>query len=266
MFEISDIQSFIEGFASAVTIIVAVIGFCGWLVSRSKRVYIDNVRHGFGVQEIPNDFTVEYSSNGQKAGQAVIDFHIISNRCGINLTDEDFVQPIQLPRTTDGTIFFAKLRDTDASGDASIVFDGGGVSIKNLYLPRKKGLILEIGHDGCLSRQLLSTPKSIPDFRSKSHYPLFDNPYFVISILVICFGYGSLKVTAGIDELEIGNSFWEEVGQHFVPMGIFFFAFMTLSFGTFKGWTSARWLARVLGSTEIENDFIAIKYGLKVKK
>lgn len=262
MFEIANLDSFFEGFASAVTITAAFFGFCSWLISRRKGVYIDNVRCDFGIVKVPKEFSVSFSSNGKTADQAVKDFHIISNRCAINLTDEDFIHLIHIPVVNKGTIFYAKVRDTNASGDSSINIDEDGVSIKNLFLPRKKGLILEIAHDGCLSRRIQSSPKSIPDFRSKSFYPPSDNPWIAIPILILLFAYGAYAAYFSFEPSNIEDAFWDVVARHFIPFAIGFVVLMTISFGTLKGWTFVRWFNKVLGTTDIEYEFILEKYAL----
>ncbi len=266
MFEAFDYQSYLSGFASAVSILLAIIGFAGWFKSKRKKIYTENIREDFGVSGLPAPLSVSFSTHEFTSRTAVVDHHIISNRAGVTLTNEDFAEGFSLPILSEGTVFFCRFLDFDGNGDATSSIMGDRITIDNLFIPRKMGVIMEIAHDGCVGRQLQCVPKSLPDIKSKRFTPFFDSStffvlYFTIILAILIFQF--LKLT-NIDDFD--QTIWEVFGVQFLTLFGSTFLLGLSSFLSLRNWRKPNWITRLLGHTDTEATFIVLKYRAKRKK
>ena len=72
------------------------------------------------------------------------------NRSRVVLLDSTFSAPPEISMKPDTVVYYARLLELNGSGEANVHHGNGKVMLDGVRVPRKKGIVLEVAHDGGL--------------------------------------------------------------------------------------------------------------------
>lgn len=161
-------REFINGAASAVTLVGAVWAIRNYRKSKTRKLVYQWQREEKVQSDLPDGFSIKISLGEQEGTSLTTDFVTLLNKTNITLTEDDFVRPVQFEVDDTGIVFEAKVVDVGNGATGSLKRTQNMLTLSEFYIPRDTALNIYLAHDKSVAKRLLGTPKSIPDLEERT--------------------------------------------------------------------------------------------------
>ena len=159
----SNNSDFINGAGSTVSIVGALIGLSRFRNKSRKKIFYQWVRKDRIANDSHPRFLVDVKLDLKRGKSLITDVISISNRTDVTITDDDFVEPISIPRDPDKVVYCATAVTISNNSDAKIEIDDFCFKLTDLRIARHSTVTIYLSHDSATKKGFQTVLKSLPD-------------------------------------------------------------------------------------------------------